>query len=132
MGFRKSWPHYRFWTGAIIAATVAGLILWDLVIVFVAPPQPVDRGATISRVILDWAQLHPFIPLGTGALIGHWMWPEHRYQSGPAWKYWLLGAIGVAAFGLDIVGWLPQILPLVYVGLGVPLGHYLWPQRVRL
>ncbi len=130
--FTGGFRWWKVWTGATILASISGLVLWNALVALKAPdPAAIDK-ITINRQILEWVTAHPFFSLGMGVLSGHWIWPIHRYMPIPSWKTWVLVSIGIVALALDIVGGLPTITPMVYVLGGVPLGHSLWPQRVRI
>jgi len=117
---------WRRWTAAVIVCGVAGWIVWDLIVV-----SSTD-GATISRVILDWAYDWPTIPTAVGVLCGHWFWPvyQYRHEGRGAWRYWLLGGLGVLLLVLDLV-WLDRVFPLIPLAIGVPIGHFLWTQKLE-
>ena len=125
----KSFPDWRWWTGAFIVAAIAGHTLWEFIVLWRAP-----ANALISPIIMDFVWRHPFAALATGVLIGHWMWTIKYYRPASAMtvRYWALGIVAVASLGLDIMGVLPMIVPLVYVAIGVAMGRLLCPARVRL
>lgn len=123
-------PVWRSRTVWVIGVTVGVLIGWDL-IAFFSVPQGVDN-ATISRQALDWCTEHPSVALAFGILLAHFTWPiPRRARIRRAWRS--VGLVGVmaGAVALDAFGFLPKILPIVYVAAGLPLGRYLWPQRRR-
>lgn len=57
-------------TIGLLIGCVLGLIGWDVYVVIVEP------SATISAVVLGWAQHHPVVPFGLGVLGGHLCWPQ--------------------------------------------------------
>lgn len=58
-------------TKLFILITLGVIILFDIVAICT---WGVD--ATISRIVLAWAQAFPLLPLGVGILIGHLFWPQ--------------------------------------------------------
>lgn len=61
----------RKWTQWVVIASTVALVLWDIFVV--VEPTPKD---SISRVIMDWATVHPMLTFAAGVLIGHWFWPQ--------------------------------------------------------
>lgn len=123
----------RHWTIILLLASAAVLIGWDIFVA--ANPQP---GDTISEIVLDWSRRVSLVPAAFGVLMGHLFWP----RKGGTFR---LEGIVLAAifFGTrdlcawvwdDVTGttrfWLHTVwLPVVPLALGVPLGHWCWPQR---
>ncbi len=124
----KALSEWRWWTGAVIIATIAGLSLWEVIVIWRAPLR-----ARLSPVIISFLWNHPSAALAVGVLIGHLMWPvKFFYQPGMTWKYWVLGVILAIVLVLDVVAVLPLVVPVIYAMVGVFLGHYLFPQRLRV
>ncbi len=109
-------------TKYLLASTAVVWIVWDI---FVAiEPTP---GDTESEVIRDYAWNHPFVPLGFGVLMGHFLWTRaggRYFKRSP----WLLVPIGLGALALDASGVIGSIQPLIPFGAGMLLGHTLWTQ----
>lgn len=55
-----------------IIATVVLWIGWDVYVAFFNN----EPGDTISRVVLEWSQAWPIIPLAVGVVAGHLWWPQ--------------------------------------------------------
>ncbi len=64
----------HWWTVFVIVGIIAILIGWDI---YVAVQKP---SATISSILLYWAQRHPVAPFIAGVLCGHWFWPQPRKE----------------------------------------------------
>ena len=63
--------NWRRATKIAIPVVTVAVILYDIL--------AISRGgvdATISRVLLGWAQRWPVIPLGVGVLMGHLWWSQ--------------------------------------------------------
>lgn len=58
-------------TQIVIAVTVAGLVLYDVIAALIA-----GRGATISWVTLTLMRKWPIIALAVGVVVGHIAWPN--------------------------------------------------------
>lgn len=123
---------WKKWTAGVILAALASLVVWDLVVVTAAPDPPGLDNATESRWILDTLTNLPGVALDCGILLGHWLWPVYVYEIKPWLRNILLVLVMVAAPIGDVFQFIPDMIPLIPVAIGVPLGHYLWPQRVRI
>lgn len=106
----------------VIVAVTAALIVYDIVVAATPP-----GGDTLSEVIRDFARNWFFIPLTAGVLMGHWFWNTRKVSMG-VWRYWVLGAIGCVALVIDFIAPI-RMFPIVPFLLGIPLGHFLWPQQ---
>jgi hypothetical protein len=60
-------------TTIIIWATLATLIIWDIVVA-----NNHTAGDTISEVMLRQASSHPIIAFALGVLVGHLLWPQFK------------------------------------------------------
>jgi peptidoglycan/LPS O-acetylase OafA/YrhL len=110
-------------TIALVLATIAGLITWDVI----AAVSPGD-GDTISEVTLAFARRHPSVGFLIGGLLGHLFWPRKdpppRSLTIPALA--LVSAAWIACDMFQIVD-LPR--PAIALLIGIPVGHLLWGQR---
>jgi hypothetical protein len=57
-------------TISILVAVTVALIGWDIYVAVVETP------ATISVIVLGWAQAHPVLPFAIGVVCGHLLWPQ--------------------------------------------------------
>ena len=62
----------RWITIALLIAFTAALIAWDIYAEVTVP----DSAATVSRIVLSWAQQHPALPFALGVVMGHLLWPQ--------------------------------------------------------
>lgn len=62
----------RWITIALLVAFTLALICWDVVAQVTVP----DSSATISRIVLGWAQQHPALPFALGVVMGHLLWSQ--------------------------------------------------------
>jgi hypothetical protein len=107
-------------TITVLVAAVVILVGWDLVAVAVG-----GVAATESDVIRDASQKLEGIAFAGGVIAGHWWLPRQLpLVRGPG-RFYILGAMAVAAVGISIMVQMPMSLFLV-AGLGA--GHLLWPQ----
>ena len=113
-------------TAIIVCAAIVGLIGWDIFVA--ANPVP---GDTISEVFLAFTYKHPFASFAFGVLSGHLTWPRTT-NSDHKWTILVsLIAVAIATLVLDLSGILPKMLPIIPLLIGIPIGHLLWPQRLR-
>jgi len=112
--------------GVIIVCTSV-LIGWDIVVA-----TNDESGDTISELMLAASYRYPGLGLAWGGLAGHLFWPR---DSPLFWRKphtaFLLGGVCLAliAVGLFVSLWVLPIGPLL---VGIPLGHWLWPQKPRV
>jgi hypothetical protein len=64
-------------TIVLLIALAVALIGWDIYAQATVP----DSSATISRVVLAWAQQHPALPFALGFLMGHLLWPQPNQRT---------------------------------------------------
>lgn len=64
-----TWRHV---TEILLLVVFGGLGVYDLACYFAA-----GSHATISRVILHYAETYPLIPFGMGVLVGHLLCAQH-------------------------------------------------------
>jgi len=116
-----------------ILAVLVGLVIWD---VFLSVDQV--EGNTISSVLKMLGNC-PTVPLFFGIIAGHVFWPTRglrpAYQN--AWNYGILIVILVASylwynfsFG-PVMNFLSENPLAVFAAIGMPLGHFLWPQYTK-
>lgn len=126
-------------TSVIIIAITAGVIAYDVWVVI--EPTP---GDTISEVLLSWGERHLFLPWLWGGLAGHLFWPMTKLGdrvlplpfaavSAPVHTYrWvalgLLILVTSALVALTIGGMLQGLHPAIPLTVGIPAGHWGWPQ----
>jgi hypothetical protein len=111
-------------TAVLIVVTVAALIAWD-VFVFVEPTE----GDTISEVVLAWAWKSAFVPFALGVLGGHFTWPRPASSAFRKWSAVGLLVFGLALLSADVLGWTPDVMPVIYFVPGIVAGHVFWPQQ---
>lgn len=102
-------------------------IVWDIIAVFL------DKRFTLSKVIAAASISHPFAPLSVGILMGHLFWPMKIASEQLYWKISLpILFILMAIFGAyDFICGIPNIFyPIVFLILGLFLGHFGWPQKI--
>lgn len=122
--------NWRRVTVGLIVATAIVWIAWDVVV-------GATHHDTESAIIAAWARAVNALPLTLGALVAHWCWQNRR----PRYDWWPLAlACLVAALAWDALTgstfW-PQVLhvpawsrhPGLWLFLGLPVGHWFWPQR---
>jgi len=115
-------PHLL--TKIMIISVFCFAVIYDITIVLI------DRSATISKIIQRSSLDYPSIALLFGILAGHFFWPmmiiELEY-----WKYSLpiLSVLFISFLIIDILLGLPNTALLLWVLLGILLGHFLWPQN---
>ena len=112
-------------TWTLILLAVLGLIGWDLVVAF--NPTP---GDTISELVYQYGQKHPWVPFGLGGVLGHFFWKRKAEEWEPTW-------LGFVAFGcvvaMDLLKqgtpeWEIVAKPTAFWALlGLYAGHHLWP-----
>ena len=71
-------PAARLITAAGLVALTVLVIGWDL---YANSLDPSDSSATVSRVVLTWAQHHPALPFGLGYVLGHLTWPQPSQEA---------------------------------------------------
>lgn len=114
-------------TSLLMTISALVWIAWD---VFVAGNDVV--GDTESEVILDWSIEYRALPFVFGVLGGHWFWPRPEAKQYRPALYWSLFAATFLIFTIMLV--LPEMArivlphPLLAVLVGIPIGHYMWPQ----
>lgn len=116
------------WLLVIIAAV---LIIYDIF-----PFIDQTRRDTISEVILEYG-LHLFtLPFAFGVLVGHFFWPWEGHYPKPK----ILFPLAALSIGLDIIAHCTdgiasnvlqyaQTYPIIVCLIGIPLGHFFWPQQ---
>lgn len=110
-------------TQILLIVVAVAAIVYDVWVYL--EPAP---GDTISEVLLEWATRWPGIAFAFGALGGHLFWPGKPGRSS-AVKFAGLGVLLALAM---VVSTLAGTLPLVaWMGIGVVLGHVLWPQTPK-
>lgn len=108
-------------TIVVILVGLVGWVAWDVYAALNGVP-----GDTISEIVLAYSRQVRTLPLALGIVAGHLLWPLSRVNRRFV-RLGVLGAlIGLTIF-LDLWG-LPTHVPILYFVVGVPLGHWLWPQ----
>ena len=122
---------WRRVTKILLIVTAVIWIIYDLF-----PFADPARGDTISEVIMQWS-LHVFsLPYAFGVLIGHFLWPREGHTPKPQ----VLFPMAAAVISLDVISYVStgtiaaalhhlQTFPLVVFIIGVPIGHFFWPQQ---
>jgi hypothetical protein len=115
---------WDYWTVVLILGTAVAWIGWDVML-------GAKQQDTESMWIAKWARRWAFLPFFVGALAGHWFLQSTNpdYTAWP-WAVACLGA--VFAFDVSRFWWAPPVWlrhPGIWLLLGLPAGHFLWPQR---
>lgn len=104
---------------------IALYTIWDIYAAI--EPTP---GDTISKVSLEYFYKHPIYPIVIGELIGHISCPiNYTYEHYLYWTIPVLVILNLAFLSLDLCGFLPRVIPVVYIVFFIPVGAWLWPQR---
>lgn len=120
----------RLLTIGAIVALLTGIALWDVFLLKDGVP-----GNTISSVV-RWLAVCPAIPYAFGLLFGHLFWPKPGLRPKPT-NMIKLGMF--MAFTAVLYVWYAKapgpVMKLmsdnpiaVFVLLGLPAGHFGWPQ----
>ncbi len=122
-------------TVCIIAAVPVVWIAWDVYL-------GAKRQKTESMFLAEWARSFNVLPFLCGALVGHWF----MQSSSPDYALWPVAlALAVCVFAWDLLcypwgvkgatvtllqpaKWLRY--PGLWLALGIPVGHFLWGQRL--
>lgn len=121
-------------TMGLLLGTAAVWIGWDILL-------GATHSATESMWIASWVRQANSLALFLGALVAHWCWQSRdpHYE----WWPWAVACLGLA-LGWDaltttwsvkgaevqfvhVPGWTRH--PGLWLGLGLPVGHFFWPQR---
>ena len=111
----------------LLQVTLIVTIIWNVIAVLK------DPSGTLSKVILSSSMIYPSIPIMLGFMLGHMMWPMYITNEYSYWIYTLPLAVAML-FTIVIVDFtigLPRVnYPIIYLILTMPLGHFLWPQKL--
>lgn len=114
-------------TVVLVVVAMAALIGWDI---YVATNDV--RGDTISEIFLFTASTHPSLVMAFGVLIGHLTWPREDpiFWRKPHTAI-LLGSSICVLLAVEMFVSI-MVLPIAPLLVGIPLGHWLWPQKSRV
>ena len=115
-------PWQKHVTELVLIVIPLLVIGWDIVAAF-------TPGSTISEICIHLFYAHPVLPLYLGMLFGHLTFPV--VSTRPHWITVIIVVVLLAlGFLADNMAWLPAMMPVIPLILGIPLGHLLWPQKV--
>jgi hypothetical protein len=115
---------YDWITVSLIVGTAVAWIAWDVVL-------GARRQKTESMFIAEWARRWNALPFTIGALCAHWFMQSTRpdYEAWP----WAIVTLGVVViYDISKLWWKPPVwltYPGLWLVLGLPVGHFFWPQR---
>jgi hypothetical protein len=111
-------------TKILIWVATAMLIGWDIVAAAWG-----EGASTISEILGEqWSWSISTLPLAWGVLTGHLFWIVRDKVSMRALRIGILSGIAIASIVMDVID-LYDIMPIIPALLGIPLGHFLWPQQ---
>lgn len=107
----------------LIFAVFTLAVGWDVIVYTNKTP-----GDEISPIMAGWSWRHPWIPFAWGVLTGHLFWPRKMRK---LWRNRM--NLTILVFGLlflvvDLLNWIPPVVPIIPVIIGVPLGFVFWAQ----
>lgn len=116
-----------------MVAIIVGIVIWDI---FLA----VDtiKSNTISGVFLMLGAC-PAVPLLFGIISGHCFWPKRGMRPKPMEAVHIITMVG-SVLGLylwynfsndSVVRFLGENPIAVFAGIGLPMGHFCWPQYAK-
>lgn len=86
-------------------------------------------GDTISEITKAYSWRWASIGLAHGILTGHLFWGHHGKIALGWLRIGALCVVAIASVGLDV--WdAYDVIPIIPVAIGVPLGRLLWPQQI--
>jgi len=121
---------YELITTWFIGITAALVIIYDVWVAFFnKTPNSKD---TISGQTLTASQKTAALPFAMGVLMGHFTWPGDAVIASP-WNFLVLVHMAIAFIVYSKfmnkadfpLKWLP---PVIYLQIGIPFGHWFWPQ----
>lgn len=85
-------------------------------------------GATISEIVIGYFYRHPVVPFTLGCLLGHLTFPSVTTRPHTQTIVIVCACLALAEFSYwrDFV---PPMLPVIPLVLGIPFGRVIWPQR---
>ena len=119
-------------TEIFIFATLIVIAVFDAIMAF--GNKTSNRLDTISGRFQTWSKKVAMIPYAWGVLAGHFFWPGDALWGQPKSVLITIG-VGLALSSLHffihvVFTRLPLQLSLLYLAIGVVMGHLGWPQAL--
>jgi len=114
-------------TISVMVVSVAAWICWDIVVASLGL-----YPATESQILLVFGYLNISAPSAIGFVLGHLFWPARGKVSYRTLRIVVAATYGVLLIVANVLGYLPEVVPILPLVVHIPLGHLLWPQPERL
>lgn len=104
------------------------ILITFLLIVIVDIVLVILKMKTISNVGLMWSYKIALIPFAVGFISGHIFWDGKNPTKNDIVSIIIGIVIGII---LSFANVKLQLQPIIYIMLGIPCGHLIWPQKKR-
>jgi hypothetical protein len=116
----------------ILMTKIFMLVVFLIVVVYdIVMATNKIQGDTISEITLFYSFRIAFIPYALGFLCGHLFWPMDKKRSIHAIVSILIGIITGIILTMIVKKIGVQVTPIIFLILGIPCGHLLWPQQKK-